>query len=161
LGYLGGYPVLWTLRDQFDLIYGFALDPMHCLFLGIAKTMWTKYWNGEDTSPYYIGHNAARIDDVLEALPVFHDFGRQPRAISVHGSHWKGFFSSYATSSMLTDFLAEEWFHWIEFSLIALFGILAEPYYAHWRKFVRAVTTLLGPHSVAAFMQGTSFILLS
>lgn len=103
----------------FDIVRGHTVDPMHAVFLGLAKHS-TRIWKERGIlGPAVFPVIQERVDQM--AVPS--KIGRIPRNISA------GFAS----------FTADEWKHWILlFPLYALFGLIPEADFNCWGKLVLA-----------------------
>lgn len=116
------WSTLFDLR-YFDPVLNHTIDPMHCLYLGIAKRM-TKFYL---TSNLIDKKNLPTIQKLIDSVRVPAGLGRIPRKIA----------SGY--SSLTSD----QWKSWtIVYSALALHGLLPEPDYKIWMTFVKAVTLL-------------------
>ena len=109
-----------------NLVRNHIIDPMHNMFLGIAKhttKTWKEYGILNMTSYKAIQE---RVDMVNPPSKI----GRIPRKIE----------------SGFTSFTADEWKHWILFySLFALYGVLPEIHYKCWCIFVDCCRLLCLP----------------
>ena len=119
------YSVLLEL-PYFDIVRQHAIDPMHNLFLGIAKhtiTIWkAKYWSTAKTME--------EIQAIVDSFQVPSGIGRIPGRIS----------------SGFSGFSADQWKHWILlYSLVAVKGKIPEVDYNLWAKFVRACSIICSP----------------
>ena len=107
--------------EYFDPIMGHTVDPMHCLFLGIAKTM-TKYYM---KSGLLSRQNIYAFQMVMNQIRVPTSISRIPHKIS------SGFAS--LTSDQLKNWT-------LIFSALALKDWLPNDDYQIWKKFVRATS---------------------
>lgn len=107
----------------YNAVTDHAVDPMHCLFLGIAKKMTKHYLNSGLLSKSDLLTIQSRVD----SIKVPSNTGRIPRKIS----------SGYSS------FTADQWKNWtLIYSTVALRGVLPEADYSIWQIFVRAVFLL-------------------
>ena len=110
----------------FDVVRQHVIDPMHKLFLGLAKhtvSIWKdKYWTrNSDTES---------IQEVVDRFQVPSDIGRIPSRISA------GF----------SGFTADQWKHWtLLYSLVALKGRIPVADYDLWKMFVEACSIICSP----------------
>ena len=111
------YSVLLCL-PVFDVIRCHTIDPMHNIFLGIAK-LCVKVWKDKEIlKASDFDKIQGRVDSVVPPPNI----GRIPRKIG----------------SGFSAFTADEWKHWILiYSMFALQGILPERDYSCWFLFVR------------------------
>ena len=117
------YSVLFEL-PHFDIVRYHVVDPMHNLFLGLAKHT-TKQWSDLGVLS---NRDFIEIQDRVDSMCVPSKIGRIPRKIA------SNFFS----------FTADEWKHWILlYSVFALKNILADEHYSCWCTFVLACRLLL------------------
>ena len=116
----GRWSELYRL-DYFNPIAGHTIDPMHCLFLGIAKTM-TKYYL---KSGLLSKQGIAGIQESINKIRVPSSIGRIPHKIV------SGF------SSLTSDQL-KNWT--LVFSTLALKDHLPPDDYRIWKMFVHATS---------------------
>ena len=107
----------------FDPIDGHTIDPMHCIFLGIAKHMTKMYIkSGIIDKPGLV-----KLQDAINNIRVPSAVGRIPNKIS------SGFCS----------FSADQWKNWtLIYSSTALKPVLPTEHYKIWLKFVHATSIL-------------------
>ena len=111
----------------FDAITDHAIDPMHLLYLGIAKKLTKHYYS----SGLINKQDAAKIQQTVDKIRVPSSVGRLTRKIS----------------SGFSSFTADQWKNWtLLYSSIALKGVLADQHYRIWMLFVRAVYILTRKH---------------
>ena len=114
-----GASVLMTLIS-FNMVWGFPVDYMHGILLGVAKQLW-EFWI--DTKIIKT-KDMQQINDLLGKIKPPREIHRQPRPFSV----WK----------------ATEWKSWLlYYALPCLRDILPVEHYQHFSLFVRSVFTLL------------------
>lgn len=114
------YSVLLDL-EYYSAIKMVTIDPMHNLFLGTAKLM-IRIWRDEGL----ITDNA-HIQRVVDSFLVPSDLGKIP----------------YKIASNFASLTADQLKNWVlYFSLIALKGVLPQPHFECWRKFVLACRAL-------------------
>lgn len=112
------YSVLYDL-PAFDVVQFHVVDPMHNLFLGLAKYT-TKQWKNVGVLS---NDDYAAIQSRVDSMIVPSKVGRIPRKIA----------------SNFVAFTADEWKHWtLIYSSYALHGILPDGHYRCWCTFVRA-----------------------
>ena len=88
----------------FDPIRFLTVDPMHCLFLGIAKWIVKRIWVDEGV---LTPDNLKNIQRKMNQIQVPADLGRIPRKIdcgegfsNFTADQWRTFFTIYATTSL-------------------------------------------------------------
>lgn len=112
----------------FDICYGFIIDYLHNLCLGVIKrttNLWTD--SGSHEKEYYIGRFVTEINSRLNQLQPPKVLGRMPRGI-IDRIYWK----------------ATEWRNWaLYYSMIVLKGILEEKYLSHFALLVNSMAILL------------------
>ena len=110
------YSILLEL-DYFDVIRFSTIDPMHNLFLGTAKKMFS-FWT---ENKIIDSKELQEIEQRIESMDVPSDIGRLPkRIVSNAGSY-----------------TAEQWKNWtIIYSLYCLKGILPDDHFTCWQSFV-------------------------
>jgi hypothetical protein len=109
----------------YDSITMTAIDPMHCLFLGVAKHMF-KIWKDDET---LTEDDIGKIDSKLTKIDGSTRIGSLPKRLSLR-----------------TKLTADEWKNWTLFySLIVLNGILPEANLRNWHTFVKACRIITKP----------------
>lgn len=118
--------VRWTelfRLNYFDPIIHHTIDPMHCLFLGIAKTM-TKHYL---TSGLIDADGLQGLQSAIDMVRVPHTIGRIPNKIL----------------SGFSSFTADQWKNWtLIYSSSVLRPVLPASHYQLWMKFVHAVSLI-------------------
>ena len=111
---------------NFDIVRCHVIDPMHCIFLGIAKYA-VKTWRGlKLLNPQTLSAIQKKVG-LINPPPKL---GRIPRKIEA------GF----------SSFTADEWKYWIQiYSTFSLHETLPQPYYDCWLHFVEACHLLCCP----------------
>jgi len=99
--------VRWTelLRlPYFDPVRFTTIDPMHCLFLGIAKWIVKRIWVDEGVLTQ---HNLKKVQKTMSRFQVPADLGRIPGKVdggegfsNFTADQWRIFFTIYATVSL-------------------------------------------------------------
>ena len=116
------YLVLLNL-PHFDIICFHTIDPMHNIFLGIAKHT-AKVWK---ESKVLKTINFETLQKGVDSLNPPPNIGRIPRKIE----------SGFST------FIADQWKHWILiYSLYALYGVIPQRQFKCWSLFVDACKLL-------------------
>ncbi|XP_030838496.1 uncharacterized protein LOC115922885 [Strongylocentrotus purpuratus] len=113
---------------QFPICWGFPVDFMHCLLLGVTRQL-AELWFTCATNPFYIGsvRLMSVFDERLRSIKPPNIVARAPRPISERKS-WK----------------ASEWYSWLLiYSLPCLNGILPREYWLHFLLLVQASYLLL------------------
>ncbi|KAG0443094.1 hypothetical protein HPB47_015295 [Ixodes persulcatus] len=127
-GYKGPSPTVNL--PHFDLVWGFTVDYMHAVLLGVARQITEQLLSSSSSQErYYIGASsrAAEIDRRLGAIKPPHSFTRLPRPLSTR-SNWK----------------ASEWRHWLLFyCLPCTLDVLPQQYWSHLKQLVEAIHILL------------------
>lgn len=110
--------------DYFNPISAHTIDPMHCLLLGISKTMTKKYFK----SGLIDKAGTATIQRLIDSIRVPSTVGRIPRKIA----------------SGFASFTADQWKNWtLVYSSICLKPVLDNRHYKIWMKFVHASSLML------------------
>lgn len=123
------------LLHDFDIVCGFAVDYMHCVLLGVTRTL-TSLWFDSDhhTEPYYIGRKISDIDKRLLSIRPPSTISRAPRSITLR-CYWK----------------ASEWRNWLlMYAVLCVNGILPAMYLQHFMLLVCAIDILYGSSISAA-----------
>lgn len=91
------------LLPLFNIITSFVPDYMHCILLGVVKTMVEWWKNGENKKePFYIGSDTKlkQIDAILSSIKPPSEITRTPRSITEcklwKASEWKNFLLYYS-----------------------------------------------------------------
>ena len=117
----------WNYIPYFDPVRMLLIDPMHCLFLGIAKHITKKLWIGREVLN---GNKLDKIHERLSKVQVPINVGRLPAKID----------------SGVT-YTAEQWMNWtIYFSIYCLHDLLSDDEIECWRHFVLACRRLCKLH---------------
>ena len=126
-GVLCASPLL--LLKQFDIVCGFSVDYMHCVLLGLTRTLCGLWLDSENHSEqYYLGRQIAAIDHRLLRIRPPACITRAPRSLTLR-RYWK----------------ASEWRNWLHiYSVVCLNGVLASSYFKHFLLLVCAVEILTG-----------------
>ncbi len=110
----------------FDPIRMNVIDPMHCLFLGLAKTFFKKLVEKNILTDQKL----ADLDRNVKA--IFNPFSTTWLPKHIH-SNWK-------------NFNAHEWMQWtLIYSIPAFTGVLPPEYLELWQKFVKACHLICRP----------------
>ncbi|XP_033114024.1 uncharacterized protein LOC117114465 [Anneissia japonica] len=113
---------------QFEIVWGFVPDYMHCVALGVVKHL-VEHWLESPDEEWYIGtpNKIQILDQRLRGIKPPSVISRVPREISKRKS-WK----------------ASEWHNWLMyFSLPCLQGLLPGPYLSHYSALVEAMFLLM------------------
>ena len=103
--------------EYFDIIRSHTIDPMHNLFLGTAKKMFT-LWN---ENSIFTSRQLEEIERRIESMDVPSDIGRLPKKIASNAG----------------SYTAEQWKNWtLIYSLFCLKGILPDQHFKCWQTFV-------------------------
>jgi Transposase family tnp2 len=115
------------LLKQFDIVRGFAVDYMHCILLGVTRSLAGFWFDSEHhDEPYYLGPKTNAVDERLMAMRPPACVSRAPRSIKLR-SHWK----------------ASEWRNWLHiYSAICIHGLLESTYFKHYLLLVCAIDIL-------------------
>ncbi len=116
------YSLLYEL-PYYNAIISCVIDPMHCLFLGIAKKFF-KVWMAND---YLSSEKLQIIQEKVNSFKCPPDIGRIPHQIA----------------SRFSGLKADQWKSWtLHFSLYAMKGLIPSPDYSCWCKFVEACSLI-------------------
>lgn len=127
------YRVLLDL-EYIDAIRFFTIDPMHNLFLGTAKKMFSLWIESQLLST----KNLEELEKKIQAMDIPSSVGRLPAKIS----------SNYGS------YTAEQWKNWtLIYSLVCLKNILPEAHLSCWQTFVLACTYICKPVIFATELQ--------
>lgn len=119
-----------TFLLQFDLVFGTVPDYMHCILLGIVKTLMNKWFSAvESGKAYFIGKHLKQISERLYKIKPPYYIERLPRDLEKHYSHFK--------ATELQAFL-------LFYALPCLHGILNDTYLQHSALLSEAIFILLG-----------------
>lgn len=106
------FPLFW-----FDLVFGFAVDWMHCVLIGVCKFVTNDLFldSANKDEEYYVGLRINEINERLLKITPPSSVSWFPRSLKER-AQWK----------------ANEWRMWLLFySVVCLRGILKAPYLKH------------------------------
>ena len=117
------------LLNQFDIIRGFAVDYMHCILLGISRSLAGLWFDSEHhDESYYLGRQILVVDERLMTIRPPGCISRAPRSIKLR-CYWK----------------ASEWRNWLHtYSVMCIHGLLESLYFKHYLLLVCAIDILNG-----------------
>ena len=120
----------WMMNlRKYDIIAGTAIDYMHCVLLGVVKSLLSLWFGSEHhRCDFYIGRSVELVDKRLKEIKPPSAISRNPRAISKHFKYFK--------ASEYRAFL-------LYYSLPVLTGILPVQYWDHYCLLVVAISALL------------------
>lgn len=80
-----------ALHPGFDIINGMVTDYLHCVLLGVSKTLLSIWLDPKnDNKEFYIGKKQSRLlDERLAHIKVPDVIRRPPRCLKER-KHWKG-----------------------------------------------------------------------
>ncbi|XP_070392858.1 uncharacterized protein [Dermacentor albipictus] len=115
------------LLSFFKFPSSFVVDYMHAVCSGFVRHTAFMWFDHKKAHPYSLGGSVSCIDERLSGLQPVFEMPRLPRSLA-HRKYWK----------------SSEWRNWLlYFSPIVLVGILPQPYYNNWLKFVSLMHVLL------------------
>lgn len=130
---------------NFDLVYGTVPDYMHCVLLGIVKTILSKWFSPtESGNDYFVGRHLKQINERLLQIQPPHYIERLPRDIEKHYANFK--------ATELQAFL-------LFYGLICLFGIQEDRFLQHFALLSEAIFLLLGDKITTNCLQRSEFLL--
>ena len=84
-----GQSIFAKLLHPFDLVRSFAIDWMHCVYLGVVKYIMTlQLSEGNKDKDFYIGSTKTCLSHKLLSIKPSDIVGRLPRSLD-HLKHWK------------------------------------------------------------------------
>ena len=122
-----GYSTFAKLLYPFDLVRSFAVDWMHCVYLGVVKYIMTlQLSEGNKDKDFYIGSSKACLSHRLLSIKPPDIVGRLPRSLD-DLKHWK----------------ATEFKNWLlHYSVAVLRPVLNPLYLFHWTLLVGGIGIL-------------------
>lgn len=112
----------------FDIIKGIAVDNMHCVLLGVTKTLMTLWFDKSHTAEFWnISKRVEEVDRHLLNITPPNCISRAPRSISKDYAHWK--------ASEFQSFL-------FFYGIPCLWNILPDEYFQHFLLLADAVWLL-------------------
>lgn len=126
MGVKGSTPFIEKLRLMFDIVWGFPLDYMHCVLLGVVRQIW--FLLITFASFCYVNHSdRTKINTRLSKIRPPHEIYRLPRPLK-DISKWK----------------ASEFESWLLYwSVICFDGIVNASFLESYTLLVRSIHTLL------------------
>ncbi|XP_033122015.1 uncharacterized protein LOC117121027 [Anneissia japonica] len=119
-------PSMILLLLHFNIISGFVVDYMHCVCIGVVKTM-TYLWLENVNARYYIGNQLTTLNNKLTQIRPPSEVSRLCRSLTQR-KFWK----------------AHEWRAWLlHYSPLVLKHVLPSTHYTHWLYLVSAMYMLL------------------
>ena len=117
------------LLPDFDIVRGFAVDYMHCVLLGVTRSLCFLWFDSEHhNEPYYFGRKISYIDNILLSIRPPSTISRAPRSVTLR-CYWK----------------ASEWRNWLlMYAVLCLNGVLQTSYFHHFVLLVCAIDILNG-----------------
>lgn len=116
------------LLDKFDIINSLVPDYLHCVLIGVVKTLVEAWFDSVNSDRlWYLGRRVEEVDSRLLAIKPPTEITRTPRSI-IDRKQWK----------------ASEWRSFlIYYSLTCMEGILPLTYYHHWSLLISSINGLL------------------
>lgn len=112
----------------FDIIKGIAVDYMHCVLLGVTKTLMTLWFDKSHTAEFWnISKRVEEVDRHLLNITPPNCISRAPRSISKDYAHWK--------ASEFRSFL-------FFYGIPCLWNILPDEYFQHFLLLAEAIWLL-------------------
>lgn len=112
----------------FDIIKGIAVDYMHCVLLGVTKTLITLWFDKSHTAEFWnISKRVEEVDRHLLNITPPNCISRAPRSISKDYAHWK--------ASEFRSFL-------FFYGIPCLWNILPDEYFQHFLLLAEAIWLL-------------------
>jgi len=117
------------LLNQFDIIRGFAVDYVHCILLGISRSLAGLWFDSEHhDESYYLGRQSLVVDERLMTIRPPGCISRAPRSIKLR-SYWK----------------ASEWHDWLHtYSVMCIHSLIESLYFKHYLLLVCSIDILNG-----------------
>lgn len=141
-GVKGSVPFI-NILPLFDCLWGFPIDFLHGVLLGVTRQLWTR-WTTPNTQYYLTNKDRKKIDERLTSIKPTHEIHRFTRS-TTQCAKWK----------------ASEWGYWILFwSSICLKGILDIECFESYLLFVRSIHTLLQKNISAEDLQRCEYDLM-
>jgi len=115
------------MLKQFHIVHGFAVDYMHCILLGVSRSLTGMWFDSEHHGEkYYLGRHTTLVDDRLMIIKPPGCISRAPRSLKCR-AYWK----------------ASEWRNWLHiYSIICIHDILDSDYLKHYLLLVSAIDIL-------------------
>lgn len=115
--------------QYYDIIEGTGIDYMHCVLIGVCKSLLGLWFDsGDKTAGYQISSRVSEVDARVTSIKPPHSISRVPRSIEHH--------RKYLKASELRSFL-------LFYGPAVLYNILPNPYYEHFLFISEAIFLLL------------------
>ncbi|XP_045192377.2 uncharacterized protein LOC123548829 [Mercenaria mercenaria] len=131
--------------SKFNLVYGTVPDYMHCVLLGIVKTLMCRWFSPKESGKdYFVGKDLKQISDRFLKIKPPYFIERLPRDLEKHYMHFK--------ATELQAFL-------LFYSVPCLHGYLAERFLQHFALLSEAIHILLGENITRDCLERSEFLL--
>lgn len=121
-------PSWFAALKHHDIVFGTAIDYMHCALEGIMKRLLELWFTSKESGkPFNISSQVEDVDKRISEIKPPNRISRCPRSIEGHRKYWK--------ANELRAFL-------FFYGAIVLRGILPDVYYEHFMLFSEAIFTL-------------------
>lgn len=131
--------------SKFDMVFGTAPDYMHCILLGIVKTLMCKWFSPQQSGKdYFVGKDLKQISKRLLMIKPPYFIERLPRDLEKHYNHFK--------ATELQAFL-------LFYCMPCLHGYLAERFLQHFALLSEAIHILLGENITQERLEKSEFLL--
>ena len=122
----------WLMNSRkYDMIAGTTIDYMHCVLLGVMKSLLSLWFGSEHhRSDFYIGRSVELVDKRLKEIKPPLAISRNPRAISKHFKYFKASeyraFLLYYCLPVLTGILPAQYWDYYCLLVVAISALLSE-----------------------------------
>ena len=131
--------------SNFNLVYGILPDYMHCVLLGIVKTLMCKRFSPRQSGKdYIIGKDLKQISERFVKIKSPYFIERLPRDLEKHYQHFK--------ATEMQAFL-------LFYAVPCLHGILEERFLQHFALLSEAIHILLGENITQESIERSEFLL--
>ena len=138
---------MFSRLTYFNLVFGVAIDPMHCVYLGVTRMLLSLWFDTNNHKyPWYCGSQVETLEKQLLSIKPPKEVMKCPRGFKMR-KYWKGKWNNKYDSSIHTYTMymhtASEYRAWLLFYLLpCMEHVLPRQYLQHVAHLVKGVYLL-------------------